>query len=205
MSTGRSEYRRKEIARNHRRAEVAELYLSGYVQARIADVLAIAQGTVSKDLAFLHKQWAESSLIDLDAKKALELKRIDTVEREAWDAWRRSVGSATVKTIATRGAIIKEGKEGTTEFKELRPAETTLRTEDLPGDPRYLTVVLKCIEQRRRILGLDAPQKIAPTDPTGEHEYTGLTNSERRRRILELLGLGSAAVGGLGFDGTGAA
>jgi hypothetical protein len=33
--------------------------------------------------------------------------------------------------------------------------------------------VLKVMERRARLLGLDAPTKIAPTDPSGSRQYTG--------------------------------
>jgi hypothetical protein len=41
----------------------------------------------------------------------------------------------------------------------------TKRREGQVGDPRYLDGVLKCIDRRCAILGIDAPKKIA--GPTG--------------------------------------
>ncbi len=41
-------------------------------------------------------------------------------------------------------------------------------TEERLGDPRYLLGVDRCIERRCRILGLEAPMKIAQTDPQGK-------------------------------------
>lgn len=37
-----------------------------------------------------------------------------------------------------------------------------------------MDVVLRCLQQERALLGLDAPQKVAPTNPTGDSEYTGI-------------------------------
>ena len=44
------------------------------------------------------------------------------------------------------------------------------------GDPRFLDIVLRCNEARRKLLGIDAPTKIAPTLPDGQP----LTLEERR-------------------------
>lgn len=38
----------------------------------------------------------------------------------------------------------------------------------LEGDPQVAAVALKIRESYRKLLGLDAPSKVAPTDPTGE-------------------------------------
>ncbi len=42
---------------------------------------------------------------------------------------------------------------------------------------------LKIGERRARLLGLDAPTKIAPTDPTGEHEYGSLSDDKLNKEI----------------------
>ncbi len=45
------------------------------------------------------------------------------------------------------------------------------------------------IEKRRaELLGLDKPIKIAPTNPEGDKEYSGMTEDELRRRLIALLG-----------------
>lgn len=49
--------------------------------------------------------------------------------------------------------------------------------------------VLKAMERRAKILGLDAPQKVAPTNPAGDKPYApreGMTSEERDQRIREL-------------------
>lgn len=39
------------------------------------------------------------------------------------------------------------------------------------GDPSAIAQGLKIMERRAKLLGLDAPTKLAPTDPTGELPY----------------------------------
>jgi len=55
---------------------------------------------------------------------------------------------------------------------------------------------LRIMERRARLLGLDAPTKIAPTDPTGEHEYRDLSDNERLEQIQRILDAARERAGG---------
>jgi transposase-like protein len=60
----------------------------------------------------------------------------------------------------------------------------------LEANPRSAEVVLRAIDARCRILGINAPQKIAPTDPDGREPYTPperITDNERAARIAAIL------------------
>lgn len=48
----------------------------------------------------------------------------------------------------------------------------------MKGDKRAADTVMKLMERRARMNGLDAPTKIAPTDPSGDNPYEALTDSE---------------------------
>ena len=72
----------------------------------------------------------------------------------AWVAWELSLQDKERSTVTT-------GPNG----------GTSDMTENQSGNPRYLDIVLNCIEKRCKLLGLDAPTKIAPTDPTGKQAY----------------------------------
>ena len=50
-----------------------------------------------------------------------------------------------------------------------------------------MNVILQCGERRAKLLGLDAPQKIAPTDPSGENPYAGATFEELKAEALKFL------------------
>lgn len=56
------------------------------------------------------------------------------------------------------------------------------------GNQGAIEKALKVEERRAKLLGLDAPAKIAPTDPTGEDEYSGLSDEELTRRLRAILG-----------------
>jgi hypothetical protein len=93
------------------------------------------------------------------------------LESTYWEAWERSKENAET-------SVIRDTPQG--RFHEERSVGQS-------GNPAFLEGVLKCVNKRCELLGLDAPKKIAPTDPTGEKEYVGLTDDERAARIAAIL------------------
>lgn len=87
MGTGK---RRKaaQIARD--RLRMSDLYLQGQLQADIASELGLSEATVSRDLKVLHKEWLAGSQVGFSKARARELAKIDRLEREYWEAWKRS-------------------------------------------------------------------------------------------------------------------
>lgn len=68
--------------------------------------------------------------------------------------------------------------------------ETAYQQATGADDAHYLDAidrVLKIMDRRAKLLGLDAPAKIAPTDPTGGKSYEYLTDAERASRVVALL------------------
>lgn len=127
---------------------ISDLYLQGITQAEIGQRLDVSQQQISYDLRVLRKRWQQSSIVNINEAKAKELARVDHLEREYWEAWERSVGEHRTKTVKARGTEIKGNL-----------AEQTLKTEDINGDPRYLSGIQWCINKRCELLGLDAPSK----------------------------------------------
>ena len=150
---GRNARESTTIAR--RRESVADLYVQGLTQSQIANQLSMSQSNVCKDIKAVQRQWRDSSIRDFDTLRERELKKIDRLEVEAWNAWQRSQKPSQEATISTDGSTQKTVK---------KVAEQT-------GDPRFLDQISKCIASRRALLGLDAPTKIAPTSPDGEEAY----------------------------------
>ncbi len=154
----------RKLAIAQRRLQVARLYLQGQGQTEIALKLEMGQSTVSKDLHHIHTAWRESAIRDFDALRDLEIARLNTIEREAWAAWERSQQPA-VTTITSGRA----------------PAKRITRHQF--GNPRFLELALRASEERRKLLGLDAPLKIAPVTPDGRP----LTIEQRRTHIIAIL------------------
>ncbi len=128
---------------------ISDLYLTQRIpQVEIAQKLKISQSTVSIYLDQLADNWVSSALFDFDAAKKKELQNINKTELEAWRAWKQS---KKLKTIKTHEEGIRE--------KGRVNIDTTRKFKDV-GDPRYLDIVMRCIDKRCKILGLDAPQEM---------------------------------------------
>jgi len=139
---------------DHHRKIIAELYLKQWRQVDIAEKLGIDQATVSRDLSAVRKMWRKDASLSFDAAKAQELARIDTLENEYWRQYEASQ-EEFVRTMTEKNLPpVTEGgrqKEGTTKARVIK--ETRI------GDPRYLSGIQWCIEQRCKILGIEAPKK----------------------------------------------
>lgn len=134
-----------------RREQASALYLQGWSQMKIAEMLNVSQRCISGDLKAVQLAWLDSSLRNFDALRAEQLAKIDKIEFEYWQAWERSKEQSVRK--------MTEQKD------ETKRAQVTV--EDSYGDPRFMQGAERCIMQRCKLLGLDAPVKIAQTDADG--------------------------------------
>jgi predicted transcriptional regulator len=141
-------HNRQEFAVAHRRMQVAELYLKGLSQPAIAEQLGVSQPTVSGDLKAIQQQWRASDIRNFEERRAMELQKIDLVEREAWDAWERSKKPAQSATVTGAG----------------NGQHTRKSVKNQIGDPRFLEQVNKCISQRRDLLALDVQPAAKPLE-----------------------------------------
>lgn len=162
-----SKTRTRKLAIAQRRQQVAKLYLQGKGQNEIAQELNLTQATISRDLEQVRTAWRESSIRDFDAQRDLEIARLNQIEKEAWAAWERSQQPAQTAVVS--------GAAGS------QTAKRTLRHQC--GNPRFLELALRCNEERRKLLGLDAPLKIAPVTPDGRP----LTIEQRRTHIIAIM------------------
>lgn len=72
------------------RAEIARRYLQGQPQHRIAEALGLSQAQISLDLRAVRQEWLRSSLMNFNERKAMEIAKLDRVERAAWEAYEGS-------------------------------------------------------------------------------------------------------------------
>jgi len=169
-----------QIARDRR--EIADLYVRGWSQGRIADelnrrrqaewVAAMDAGTtdapvpyeltrqmVNYDLKAIQSEWKRLSAFDLDEMKGQQLAKLDETERAAWEAWERSsqVHDEVTNQVVDIELKVKTGDEPL-RLPGVRKMMKRKRVQ-LLGDPRYLLVINTCIERRCKLLGLDAPTK----------------------------------------------
>ncbi len=186
--------RRHPLQREKDLAELASRYLHGQRQAEIAEALGVTQQQISADLKTLQARWQQSALIDLNEAKSRELAKTDELERVYWAEWEASRQEKQITQTRRKG----EGQAA--------QAEAMLRRERREGNPAYLAGVQWCIERRCKILGLDAPQKVAPTDPSGKNEYRNhalvsmlLADQQANQLAHALLGRLAGDSGGAGL------
>lgn len=73
---------RKNVALADRRRRVARLYLSKITQEEIAAQLGVDQAQISRDLAYLRKEWAAVSITDTNTVRGQELAELRDMERD---------------------------------------------------------------------------------------------------------------------------
>lgn len=125
--------------REHVRLRVAQLYLQGWAQSRIAEETGVTASQVSRYLKAIRQRWVDQQLEYINEVKARQLAKIDHLETTYWEAWERSLGLHEVTT---------------TKETEKASVEVTVKAEELNGDPRYLEGVRWCITERGKLLGL---------------------------------------------------
>lgn len=123
---------------------ISEMYLKGKTQQEIADAFDLTRTQIAYDLKTIRARWIASSVRNFDEERGIALAKIDVLERTYWDAWVKSCEEKTRKSISQNPFGDKS---------------TSVTTETLLGNPAYLQGVERCIEMRRKILGLDAPTK----------------------------------------------
>ena len=153
---------------------VAELRLHGYSYRQIQqEVMArlgletYSLGTVKKDVHRLLQEWREQRLSDTDEYVQHELAVIDDITREAWIAWNKSKTDKTQRAAKQRGV---PGAKGDNEGDVVTTIMEQMTKELICyGDPRYLDVIHKQAQERRKLLGLYKPEK---------HEFNGTMSFE---------------------------
>lgn len=194
---------------------VSELYLKGRNLRQITDELnerpdveyQLSMSSIARDLNLVRDHWLSSMVRDFDQAKAVELAKLDNLEREAWFAWEWSKTEKKTRTIKATGP-----RHG------LQNVEKTEKTEESIGDPRYMQVILQCIEKRVKILGLEVGGTLVQRGPQSDpdeydqvpvmaqlpasttaggmrpgYDFSNLS-LEERRRLNELLDKSEAAL-----------
>ena len=86
--------------------EIARLSLEGHSSRAIGRELGVPRRTVDRWLRQQRQQWAESAAENAAELFAVAMARLESVYREAMDAWRRSLADkqVTVETLGNDGA-----------------------------------------------------------------------------------------------------
>lgn len=144
---------------------IAPLFKKGYnyremreeVMARL-NLRSYSLSTVKHDVEALLKEWRETRIENVDLNMQLELQRIDDIVKEAWAAWEKSKEDYQ-KQRARQEAVPVPDESG--QGAEPMVTRMSQEREDVRacGDPRYLDIINKALAERRKLLGIYAPEK----------------------------------------------
>ena len=144
---------------------VAKLYKRGYSIRQIRDEVmrrldlgSYALGTVLKDIQTLLEEWRENRIEDMDDALQLELERIDDTCRELWAQWEKSKEDYNKTTNTRKGAPQRNRETGESIVKTYSVEERTASVIGL-GNPQYISEIRQQLIERRKLLGLYAPEK----------------------------------------------
>jgi hypothetical protein len=169
-AVGKNPKHKRSPAERQRDLEtISELTLQGVKQSVIAERLGISQQQISYDLREVKKRWQAASTLSYDDYVAQELETLKLVQREGWEAWKRSQqprknSSAAVRERSGEAFSEKEAKE-----------------ESRDGNPRFLDTVLFAMERRAKLIGLDKPSRAVVTNTN--YDVGNLTDEQLDRLI----------------------
>lgn len=156
---------RRSKMKNARLDIVAVLLRRGYTYRKIqSEVMArlnlstYSLQTVKNDVDSLLAEWRENRIDDTDALVTLELERIDETCRELWEQWEKSKENYTRQTRRQKGSPSRDAQTGQTSIRTYQTERTETDVQGL-GDPSYIAEIRKQLEERRKLLGLYAPEK----------------------------------------------
>jgi hypothetical protein len=149
---------------------VSALYKRGYsirqIQAEIITRLGLktcSVGTIHGDIQLLLKEWRENRLDNIDAALQLELERIDEIVRELWQQWEKSKQDYIKESTKIKGQPTRR-QDG---IKTTGTEKNKINMLGL-GDVSYISEIRAQLIERRKMLGLYAPEK---KDITGDVSF----------------------------------
>lgn len=171
---------RTKVERQQDMVLEVRMYLQGYSFQEIADVLKdvrpyhITAQAITKDINIILSEWRRTYISDIDTLKAKELEHVNVLEKAYWEGYERSLRDTesitSVQVDDKLASVVPHGKQQPT----LTRRRTQIKKEKRDGNPEFLDGIRWCIEQRCKILGINAPQKIAISDWRDEARKAGV-------------------------------
>lgn len=162
-------YKKRRQIKEGRLAIVAQLYKRGYTVRAIReevmrrlDITTYGVSTVHSDIKLLLKEWRKSRLEDMDDALQLELTRIDDTVRELWEQWEKSKDDYTKTQRKRKGAPARNANQDNNSGEGgIRTFSVEEKTQQviMLGNPAYIAEIRQQLAERRKLLGLYAPEK----------------------------------------------
>lgn len=170
---------------------VAQLYKRGYSIRQIVsevmkrlDVDKYSVSTCHRDIQTLLSEWRDNRIDNMDYALQLELERIDDTIRELWSQWDKS------KEDQRRVGASKKTKNGGVGGEECRVENSSTTIVGL-GNPAYMTEIRQQLTERRKLLGLYAPERRDITGDVTLHRPPSEMSTEEIEAEIEALKLNS--------------
>ena len=129
------------------REVIMDMVLQGFRTNEIAEALGVHASRVSKVKESGRIAHVDRFAWKYEERLAQQLRRIDLLEKEAWESWQKSKKPETTITED----YYEEDGDG-----EESPNVTLKRViKSSNGDPRFLAIISRCIDQRSKLLKLD--------------------------------------------------
>ena len=158
---------------------VAELYKKGYsvrkicqeVQVRLQLPKLPSPNLIQQDKKLLLEEWREYRLGNMDELVTLELARIDDCLMELWEAWEKSKEDYTEgwqkqKAVPT-SKTDKDGNPTGEKGSKVIVAEQQQANKRSCGNVAYITEIRQQLAERRKLLGIYAPERNELTGKDG--------------------------------------
>lgn len=202
--------RRKHLSKvkEDRMVKVAEMDLAGWTTHEIAEKLGCAMKTVYRDRETIYARWREASITHFDQRIAIEIAKIDSIEKMARKAFDESQEPEVITNARTRQFGDEEIRVA---GRALRGVSIKVRDEigqereiiKRPGDARFLKIMLDCADRRMRILKiphLEALLSIQAVQTDDEASKQGKEADGRGRGIDRLADTIRAIAGTIGIE-----
>jgi hypothetical protein len=168
--------RKTQVARQKREARreiVAELYRKGYSIRQICkevkrrlDLTSCSTKSIHDDIQALLTEWREARIEDTDQAIQLELARIDNILQELWAQWEKSKQDFTRTEEKRRGAP-NRGRGANGEIRTVNVERIERQVVNI-GDVAIMAEIRKQLAERRKLLGLYAPERRELTGANGQ-------------------------------------
>lgn len=165
---------------------ITTLYLKGYSFRKIAELCQeetgrkISHETVRADVKAILENFRNERNEMIEYNLTIELERINMLELEYWQGWEKSKSDRKKKSVKSKVKELTNFPKADKKNAPNRvatPLEETIEYNDTEmvnmGDPRYLSGVQWCIEQRCKLLGIEAAKKVDLTTGGQTLEFKG--------------------------------
>lgn len=129
----------------------------------------------------LIEEWQTTFFAKKDEMLAVELASIDRQVKEAWNCFERSKQASSTTLKRQEGNLPRDGEDGKA---VMRKAMQEQREVSQDGDPRWLDLINKLHQEKRKLLGLYSPERVEHSGEIMERVETQI-NDEQVRRIFE--------------------